>query len=183
MCILFGHESWVNCTRFQKICPLSLLSQTSHTVLWWQGTFCSVCGRSLLQDGAMCREVGRMACHRCLVGKHDKVMSCFDFFCILRESNRLFRACCWSDVQNHKEISEIQSDSQPVLSQLILTWPGWVTFSVPFRREMISKKTSGTATRDLGFVVTTSTRHRWQVLLSVEWLSDTFSKACRPVFP
>jgi hypothetical protein len=64
-----------------------------------------------------------------------------------------------------------------------LTWPGWVTFSVPFRREMISKKTSGTATRDLGFVVTTSTRHRWQVLPSVEWLSDTFSKACRPVFP
>ena len=65
----------------------------------------------------------------------------------------------------------------------ILTWPGWVTFSVPFRREMISKKTSGTATRDLGFVVTTSTRHRWQVLPSVEWLSDTFSNACRPVFP
>ena len=125
MCILFGHESWVNCTRFQKICPLSLLGQTSHTVLWWQGTFCSVCGRSLLQDGAMCREVGRMACHRCLVGKHDKVMSCFYFFCILRESNRLLLINF--DVQNHKEISEIQSDSQPVLSQqddFDIFWPG-----------------------------------------------------------
>jgi hypothetical protein len=56
-----------------------------------------------------------MACHRCLVGKHDKVMSCFYFFCILRESNRLLLINF--DVQNHKEISEIQSDSQPVLSQ------------------------------------------------------------------
>ena len=168
--IFFGHESW--CTGFPNLCPLSLVGQASHTVLCWQGTFCSVCGRSLLQDSAMCREVGRMACHRCLVANMTKwclasklAAFCGNHIAVLEPADQF-------DVfQDHKEISKIQGASQSnprsPSSKPVRWWrlPGWVTFSVPFRREMISKKTWGMAARD-------------SLSPSIEWLSDTtFSHA------